>query len=426
MTRLDFDASWVSDSGHERPEIASTLAWLRIEIDDEPVTLAHDRSARVTRASILVPLYPIAEWIAANWWALNEESDVPLRSSFLARHSLLCGRGGYCLPDLRIIREGLRTRLEWHRHTYTHAPVEFLSCGVQYALASDVEASLRDLVGMVDAKLRNEGIVDSWLQAEWASIQATEANAPERAFCMAAAWLGVDPFEASGDMAETIESFWELPDSVREEALRASNADDAAQVLDWVRQGLQSSVEGANLDDRVRKTVLAARDPMPWKAGYDAARALHSQFPVLAHVPVPIEQCFGGVLPIIAAPESPRNVHGLMINNGTTACYTARRRPESQRYLVARAIFDPDNPSALLTSARTERQSASRAFAAELLAPARLLRERMPGRELTSEDVAELADAFAVSTFVIEHQLRNHGLASIVPDDPVAPKPALP
>lgn len=58
-------------------------------------------------------------------------------------------------------------------------------------------------------------------------------------------------------------------------------------------------------------------------------------------------------------------------------------------------------------------QRASRAFAAELLAPAEELAARATGR-VTYDQVAELASEFQVSQMVIEHQLTNHRIASVV------------
>ncbi|TMQ05968.1 MAG: hypothetical protein E6J90_47520 [Deltaproteobacteria bacterium] len=63
-----------------------------------------------------------------------------------------------------------------------------------------------------------------------------------------------------------------------------------------------------------------------------------------------------------------------------------------------------------MTRASDWQQAASRAFAAELLATAAALAERMEGRA-DWDAVEKLADLFEVQPFVIHHQLSNHGLA---------------
>jgi Zn-dependent peptidase ImmA (M78 family) len=71
----------------------------------------------------------------------------------------------------------------------------------------------------------------------------------------------------------------------------------------------------------------------------------------------------------------------------------------------------------LVTNAHTWIQQASRAFAAELLAPINALRARVP-REVEARNyvtlVDELASHFEVSSRVIEHQLENAEIKPIV------------
>ena len=64
----------------------------------------------------------------------------------------------------------------------------------------------------------------------------------------------------------------------------------------------------------------------------------------------------------------------------------------------------------LVTSSQTARQKRNRAFAAEFLAPANLLRQSIPDRVIGVDVVETLAEEFGVSTLVIQHQLENHDL----------------
>ena len=67
----------------------------------------------------------------------------------------------------------------------------------------------------------------------------------------------------------------------------------------------------------------------------------------------------------------------------------------------------------LVTNTQTEHQQRNRAFAAEFLAPAEAIRERLPASHLSEEDVEDLAQEFRVSGFVVRHQIENHKLAVI-------------
>ena len=93
------------------------------------------------------------------------------------------------------------------------------------------------------------------------------------------------------------------------------------------------------------------------------------------------------------------------------------RQPQLSLPHGACLFFTPEattpDPPRLLTRADSWPQRASRAFAAELLAPAAELRGRVGG-QVTYEGVGELAREFGVSEMVVAHQLENHGIARVV------------
>ena len=67
----------------------------------------------------------------------------------------------------------------------------------------------------------------------------------------------------------------------------------------------------------------------------------------------------------------------------------------------------------LLSSLATDRQAQSRAFAAEFLAPAASLRDRITAKRVPSEQIDDLGREFRVSTELIRRQIQNHDLAAI-------------
>jgi Zn-dependent peptidase ImmA (M78 family) len=75
-----------------------------------------------------------------------------------------------------------------------------------------------------------------------------------------------------------------------------------------------------------------------------------------------------------------------------------------------------DDPLFLVTGAYTDRQKMERAFAAELLAPAKGIAERLGGTPdvVLLEDLEEVAQYFRVSPMVVEHQVENQLSASII------------
>ena len=92
-------------------------------------------------------------------------------------------------------------------------------------------------------------------------------------------------------------------------------------------------------------------------------------------------------------------------------------REDSSRFLRARALGDYlgrcEHTPAILTGLATDRQSQSRAFAAEFLAPEAALRQRLRRGQVHPDEVDDFAAVFGVSSYVIRHQIQNHRLADI-------------
>jgi hypothetical protein len=268
------------------------------------------------------------------------------------------------------------------------------------------------------------GIADTWLQREWKAIQALTDE--EREFCSATARLGMDPFEFDDTAAELVQSLWQAaPSCVRDELFRASTARCLADSVRWVEAGVEA-IQRQTEDGRPWLALRERVEPVvqgggaPWEQGHGLAQHLRERLAWSDCVPVSLEDLAGAPLPVIDGTQPPvRSLDGVFASSPAHApcCYTAKRRPESKRYASARGLMaffygSPGDPF-LLSSAPTGRQQQSRAFAAELLAPAELISGRLAGDEVSREDVADLAAEFEVSTFVIEHQIENHKLARI-------------
>ena len=89
---------------------------------------------------------------------------------------------------------------------------------------------------------------------------------------------------------------------------------------------------------------------------------------------------------------------------------------EPERFRLARSLFFRHFTAApgrrLITAAHTWDQRASRAFAAEFLAPASALAKHIRG-PVSFNDIDKLGDEYRVSPLVIEHQIDNHRLGSL-------------
>lgn len=93
------------------------------------------------------------------------------------------------------------------------------------------------------------------------------------------------------------------------------------------------------------------------------------------------------------------------------------RSPTALRFVYARAVAANalGGVTTALTGSGSLLQRVCRAFAAEFLAPAEALRVALANEDTVDQvQLEELARGFAVSPQVIQHQLENHLIASVV------------
>ncbi len=162
----------------------------------------------------------------------------------------------------------------------------------------------------------------------------------------------------------------------------------------------------------------------PWQMGYDVARKLRTRlglgdrtFPTLPDL---LERL--GLKPgpqqaiVFERKAGPSVVNGLVDKDdtGKKLAVFANIDP-TKKFSLSRALFRAwslENSGArLVTDSVTNEQKASRAFAAEFLAPIALLRKRVRSAVLDQDAIEELAQEFGVSPFVIRHQAVNNNLA---------------
>ena len=104
MPSLSFEIDWVDAEGICGPELSTTWASLRIRAGNSTLTRVLDSRAKTVRDFVYVPLYPLAEWLASNWWFLIHEFENPAKEGdpdFHRRHALGTSREGMRFPTWR-------------------------------------------------------------------------------------------------------------------------------------------------------------------------------------------------------------------------------------------------------------------------------------------------------------------------------------
>ena len=433
MATVTFDTEWHDGSGIKGAELSATFASLRIRIDDQPVTRVLDSRARTVRDSVYVPLYPLAEWLAANWWFLSYEFDNPAKAAdraFHCRHTLGMQTEGYALPDLRAVSTGARILLSWSRAASARWTVEYLTDGRSSVERDTFQKASSDLIELVILRLRDFGIHNTFLQKEWDWIRG--ADAEETLFCETAAGLGWDPYDLDEDRQSQVSRLTKELGSLCGEATSIIDASRLIEESSKIVAALETArtTETNRLQIQSLESLLEARRSparYPWQVGWNLARQARQRLNLNGQ-PIPTMESLAEALEIdgealeqatqpLSVLDSFRLMDGVVADgpHATISLGLRSKNEYGRRFAFCRALAEmvTSDGDALLTRGRTDRQRSNRAFAAEFLAPASGLQQRILQPVLDPDDVDELAEEFGVSTFVIVHQVQNHRIAQL-------------
>lgn len=436
MPQLSFETDWVDAEGVNGPELSATWASLRIRAGDATITRVLDTRAKTVRDFVYVPLYPLAEWLATNWWFLTHEFGNPAKESdpaFYRRHALGLNREGYAFPDLEVVSSGARTHLAWKCEPCPWTRVEFLDQGEIWIESSELRESCADLVDRVIRRLASLGVDGTLLQEEWKAVQT--ADEEEYQFCKTAAGLGWDPYALDDVKRDWVLLLAEKLGDVLDEAVPALDTNDLYK--DWfaINDTIEEAKRFNSLPlERIRSFRDEARldattEGAPWSVGYDCARRLRrtlgldgEPLPTIPHMAEALGEDAESIKKVttqrVAFGGWPTLVDGVITRNDDECPAFAFRRlgDHSRRFHFCRALAEvllSPGSDTLLTRANSERQQRNRAFAAEFLAPSSGLKERVSRPVLDGEDMDELAAEFGVSSRVVEHQVKNHSIAQV-------------
>ena len=413
-----FQYEWVDVVPSSDKTNQHTMAELSIEAGGATVTSVHDRRNRIHRSHVVVPLLNVAEWLVSNWWHLwYEVADTSeQKPGFEQRHNLAFAGDGFVLPKLTMVPASERVHLHWTRWAPRHARVEFVEEAETYVDRAELEAEFRSIIDAVLERLRS--VPDSRAALEsldkaWEAINTLDAD--EREFGCAAALLGMDPFDVQDSMANEIVAFWERTEpSIREDALASADEGSLSRVSAWLDDALATLAQADNENAwaEIRRVLPPVQAAEPWRQGYELANWLRGHLDIGDgrfdfQSDGPLAVCHHEA----TAPCS--RIQGLVAASAPT-CVTTRRNETGTRFLLARALGDyfgrPEPGFGILSSLFTDRQALSRAFAAELLAPAESLRVRLEHKSPEHETIDELGQEFGVSSQLILHQIENHNL----------------
>jgi len=420
---------WDEAPGVAAPELKATWAQLQIRVGDRSATAVESETG-VLRRSIHVPLYPLAEWIAYNWWFLchnqrprglrDRDLSMSARllrpgadSSWVTNHNLRAIGEGFAWPDLTLVPGEGSHLVVWQGDPtrIPHSRVRFSTSGRAEVDSESLISALAGLVETVTARLIELDERDHPLLAEWQWVKSVEAD--EADFCVAAARLGIDPADVSDEIADTVVEIGDrLSTQLLDDFLDAASSQSLANDLAWVLES-RSLIEASDLTtERLPKlSATSVPNQRPWLLGQRDAVRVRSELGLESVERVSLDP-FVALLPRDPASRGIEALGGKSQMGGSTVSLGRQRTEAAQRFAAARAAwrFARGEGEFLLTSTRTRLQKAERAFAAELTAPAEGIRELLGFVEdgaVSLDEVGEISDHFGVNEWVVEYQIEN-------------------
>jgi hypothetical protein len=422
MTDLAFHRDgWLEATLGDAAEDA-TFTRLQVRFGNTLLTRNFSKRGGGENDGINVPLYPLVRMLAESWWPLLYEPLRPIsHERFRARHRLDAAMHGYVFPPLALCSAGEDViAVDWLLENSDLASIEFLTPPPPEPVLlnrTQSEGALMDLVETVLSRLNRDSRSFIGLRDAWNRVTNSIHDLDELSYCVAAGRLGIDPYDpGSPDLSDAISGL--SPGLVNDlsEAVELAELNPATQWVQGTRFELSNApqIEIGALGDPVSDDLSQPA----WVIGGRAANQLRNILGLDINRPRrAVQQLLdGAVRPNEALSQAaPTSIVALVSSQGDSARIAAvAKSARQQRFRACAATYiawsTRGTGDRAATVALTRVQQASRAFAAELLAPRQLLKDRAGRFGLTAETIAKAADDFICPHDAVVLQAFNGGI----------------
>lgn len=399
----------------------ATVTRLKISAGDAVITRSISKRAGGESEAVNVSLLPLAEFLADAWWPLLYE---PLRPSFTRafriRHRLDSGMRGYAFPALALCSGGENAvALDWANLELVHSPLSFLTVPPVEPIQLDrqqAEFVLMDLVEVVLERLPESGARRQKLWEAWERVRESMADPEELGYCIAAGRLGLDPYDPEGPDLERMTRG--LSDELFRDLSEVVELDQLAVASDWLRNleprlALFPEIELGAFGSPVADDLNCPA----WAAGEASAIELRAHTGYRGETPRrTVDELFGpAIFGARSTEEGPQALTGVarrLDHSARIALIAKSARQRRFRACSAGYIAWTSGPGEdrAATEAITRRQQASRAFAAEMLAPRDVLLEMAPRYGFDSDDLETIASDFICPYPTVMWQAHRAGI----------------
>lgn len=426
---LNFTCEWIDRPVETVDAYESTFARFCIKFNDDYLTRILYASEE-ERNYIRISAYPLAEWIVYNWWALFYEVESPFRDKrdFIFRHSILSGSDGYTLPNLIFCPHIPNIKISCIENRKSLSNIVFVNINKEYFVTQEeLKESFTQFILAIIARLNEKGFTSTILHQRWEAISSLSSD--ELEYCKVCGMLGLDPFDIESSLSDKIIDCYEkIPSSVVVDFFSTTSVETLCENSKIVNKFYKTATPRISILDlekfktKLRQSKRYHSPDKPWKIGYRYARSLRQYFHfkdaklaspnVMMQMMGVEENMFGDICKTVDYEKIKTVLSSYRTENRNICFSISKGSLHQQTFYLARAIYShlsSDEPCRMVTQSYTLDQQENRAFAAELIAPARLIKKEIGGAKfITSDDVDRIAQDFNVSPQIIVHQIQNH------------------
>jgi hypothetical protein len=374
---------------------------------------------------LTVPTYYLVEWLAQNWWSFlyeprkDDRSDAD--SEFRSRHWLGIPRNGFGLPDVMFAPSG-ETMEVIARQTYLRfAHLSFTETAHSIVRTNEVRAHLTTFVEAVLGRMGEKGIKTSEAHEAWKRVAGTSLE--EEGYCRLIGAMGLSPYVDHPEIDKALDGISDvINETVLTDLCEASTIGSFTRAAEFTGR-IAGALEKSSAIEvtpflKIAKPQDNARKAYDW--GYGAAAKARRELGIPDDNPEGRIEFFKKLgfdpkaSPDIGSPVS--NVFPIQgaISRNQKTVKLALSSGSDKEFSAARGSFlawvSGEADARLVTTARTRQQRASRAFAAELLAPAAYLKKRL-GRErdVSPFTLDKVSTEMGVASTIVRLQAKNNG-----------------
>jgi hypothetical protein len=423
LKMIAFHQSW-SSVGSGAPELATTLAQLKIHVGDLNLTRNENIFSQSIQDHVIVSSYPLALWMLQNWWRLLYE-PLPTRNkpdvSWRMAHELGAANHGFVWPKILFASDSQNVQV-WSSPSEANCQqsVRYIS-GINHPVSipiSDFRQALFDFISTVENRLDAFNLKGTDLSALASIIKEEEQAEDSRVYRKLEALMGFDPDECSSDtMDYAIKLYREYGESTLLELAPIYGKMGNTEPLKPIEKFMDAPGVFGKPTFTTKQSENSVRfNSAPWMLAVQCARELRSEIGNIKN-PISTNSLFE-LLGISSSnidkwePMGRSSVSvGIPTGEQNIKFVPRKKHPISKRFELSRYVGDymqtTSNQWLTNTDLGTSRQKYQRAFAAEFLCPINGLIEFLEG-DYSNEAIEDAAYNFDVSEQTITSLLANN------------------